>query len=104
MGERTTAKRMVTLGRRHIADQRERIERQRALIDRLEREDRGEVILRNARQHLGEMLKTLEGMLVALREAVERAEHPAEKGNAAPLDEVRPSAKKSPGRTARALR
>ncbi len=70
---------MLELGRRHIAEQRARIDRQRSLIDELERRDRGEAFLRPAGQHLSDMLRTLEGMLSAQQALVERAEQPAEK-------------------------
>ena len=70
---------MVELGRRHIADQRGRIERQSTLVDTLERDGHAEAVVRGAREHLGEMLKMLDGMLSTQRAAVERAEHPAEK-------------------------
>ena len=70
---------MAELARRHIAEQRVRIDRQRTLIDELERRHRGDAFLRPARQHLSDMLNTLDGMLSAQRHAVERADHPAEK-------------------------
>jgi hypothetical protein len=67
MPERPTAQRMIELGRRHIDGQRARIERQRTLVERLERDGHAEDALRNAREHLGEMLKMLDGMLSTQR-------------------------------------
>ena len=83
MRERPTARQMVELGRRHIADQRQRIERQRTLVETLDRDGHGEAVVRNAREHLGEMLKMLESMLSTQRAAVERAEQAVGDRNAA---------------------
>lgn len=65
----------------HIAEQRERIERQRALIAQLEADGHTGAILLQARDLLKTMLEMLEQMLTERRNAEARA------GQVEPLDE-----------------
>ncbi len=60
--------RTIALARKHIADQRVRIERHRELIDEMEKaESASPVSMRSARQHLKEMMNSLDRMLAEHR-------------------------------------
>jgi hypothetical protein len=56
----------LAAGRKLIAEQRERIAQQRRLIDEMDMTGSSPSILRDARDHLRQMIATFERMLVAL--------------------------------------
>ena len=77
MGKRSkqAAERTVTLAKRHIEEQRNRIARQRELVADLERDGRGRSIVDSARALLGDMLDVLHRMTAEKRAAKKQLHH-----------------------------
>jgi hypothetical protein len=64
--------RRLEMGRRLIAEQRKRIERQRRLVSDLEARGRHDRVLRDASVHLRQMIRNLDLMLVKFQRIEDR--------------------------------